>query len=233
MADAKVLIVDDDKKTVELARLYLERDRYRVITAFNGKQALDAARQKMPDLVVLDVMLPEVDGMDVCRILRAEGNKVPIIMLTARVMDDDKLLALDLGADDYVTKPFSPRELVARVRAVLRRTRAADDHAPRELTFGDLTIDFIRHEVRREGRPITLTPTEFKLLETMVKDPGRAFSRLELLDRVFGVDYDGMERTIDVHVMNLRKKIEADAARPQFVVTVAGIGYRFEGDNAT
>jgi two-component system alkaline phosphatase synthesis response regulator PhoP len=231
MANAKVLVVDDDRKTVDLARLYLEKDGYRILTAYDGKQALDMARQKKPDLVVLDLMLPGLDGFDICRVLRAEGNAVPIIMLTARTLDEDKLLALDLGADDYVTKPFSPRELVARVRAVLRRMGEAANHGPDRVACGDLVVDFVRHEVRRNGQGISLTPTEFKLLEILVKDRGRAFTRLELLDRVFGVDYDGMERTIDVHVMNLRRKIEIDASNPCGVVTVPGVGYRFEDDD--
>jgi DNA-binding response OmpR family regulator len=232
MANACVLVVDDERKTVELARMYLERDGYRVLTAFDGTEALGAARHRQPDLIVLDVMLPGVDGFDLCRILRAEGNKVPIIMLTARTLDDDKLLALDLGADDYVTKPFSPRELVARVRAVLRRVNDGGEPRPAKVTCGDLVVDFVRHEVLRSGEDARLTPTEFKLLEALVNEPGRAFSRLELLDRAFGVDYDGMERTIDVHIMNLRRKIEDDASSPRFIVTVAGIGYRFEGDHA-
>ena len=233
MADAKVLIVDDDKKTVDLARLYLEKDGYRIITAYDGKQALDAAHQKKPDLIVLDLMLPEIDGLELCRILRAEGDKVPIIMLTARTMDEDKLQALDLGADDYVTKPFSPRELVARVRAVLRRVSDAGERGPATISCGDLAVDFVRHELRRGQQPVDLTPTEFKLLGILVKEQGRAFTRLELLDRVFGVDYDGMERTIDVHIMNLRKKVEVDPANPCHVVTVPGVGYRFEDGNAT
>jgi DNA-binding response OmpR family regulator len=232
MSDARVLVVDDERKTVELARMYLERDGYRVLTAFDGTAALDAARHRQPDLIVLDVMLPGLDGLNLCRILRAEGNKVPIIMLTARTLDDDKLLALDLGADDYLTKPFSPRELVARVRAVLRRVNDASDTKPARVTSGDLVVDFVRHEVLLCGEDARLTPTEFKLLEVLVNEPGRAFSRLELLDRAFGVDYDGMERTIDVHVMNLRKKIEDDPSRPRFIATVAGVGYRFEGEHA-
>ena len=232
MAHAKVLIVDDDRKTVDLVRIYLEKDGYRVLTAYDGKDALETARQKKPDIIILDLMLPELDGFDLCRILRAEGNGVPIIMLTARTMDEDKLLGLDLGADDYVTKPFSPRELVARVRAVLRRTGDAMSQEPAQVRCGDLVVDFIRHEVRLHGQSVSLTPTEFKLLETLVKVPGRAFTRLQLLDRVFGVDYEGMERTVDVHVMNLRKKIEANASHPRYVVTVPGVGYRFEGDDA-
>lgn len=224
--------MDDDRKTVDLVRIYLEKDGYRVLTADNGKQALETARQKKPDLIVLDLMLPEMDGFDVCRVLRTEGDAVPVIMLTARTMDDDKLTGLDVGADDYMTKPFSPRELVARVRAVLRRTGDVSSRGPESVTFGNIEVHFVRHDVRRDGQTVPLTPTEFKLLETLVKDPGRAFSRLQLLDRVFGVDYEGMERTVDVHVMNLRKKIEHDASAPCYVVTVPGVGYRFEGDHA-
>lgn len=232
MANAKVLVVDDDRKTVELARLYLEKNGYKVLMASTGTDALDVARNKQPDLIVLDLMLPGLDGLDICRVLRSEGNKVPIIMLTARTLDDDKLAALDLGADDYVTKPFSPRELVARVRAVLRRVANGMEQGPGKVDCGHLVVDFVRHDVCLQGKSIAVTPTEFKLLEVLVKEPGRAFSRLELLDRVFGVDYDGMERTIDVHVMNLRKKIEQDPASPRYVVTVAGVGYRFEGEYA-
>jgi DNA-binding response OmpR family regulator len=232
MAHARILVVDDERKTVELARMYLERDGYRVLTAFDGIEALEATRHRQPDLMVLDVMLPGLDGFDLCRILRGEGNKVPIIMLTARTVDDDKLLALDLGADDYITKPFSPRELVARVRAVLRRVNNVSEAKPSKVIYGDLVVDFVRHEVLLRGDDTRLTPTEFKLLEVLVNEPGRAFSRLELLDRALGVDYDGLERTIDVHVMNLRKKIEDDPTKPRFIATVAGVGYRFEGDHA-
>jgi DNA-binding response OmpR family regulator len=232
MANARVLVVDDERKTVDLARLYLEKDGYTVLAAYDGKQALDAARERKPDIIILDLMLPKMDGFDICRILRKEGNSVPIIMLTARTLDDDKLLALDLGADDYVTKPFSPRELVARVRAVLRRVGTLAEHGPAKLVFGDIVVDFVRHEVRKSNQDVPVTPTEFKLLETLIKEGGRAFTRLELLDRVFGVDYDGMERTVDVHIMNLRKKIEDDPTHPRYVATVSGVGYRFEGDNA-
>src|SRR5215212_5094387 len=223
----KILVVDDDKKTAELIRLYLEKDGYRVLLAGDGRLALDLARQRNPDLIVLDLMLPQVDGLDVCRILRAE-SRVPIIMLTARTTEDDKLLGLDLGADDYVTKPFSPREVVARVRAVLRRAEgaAADGSGPVLVRRGDLTVDFVRREARMGAAPLRLTPKEFKLLETLAKEPGRAFSRLDLLERVFGLDYEGLERTVDVHVMNLRKKIEPDPNRPRIVQTVFGIGYR-------
>jgi DNA-binding response OmpR family regulator len=223
----KILIVDDDKKTVELIRLYLEKDGYRALAAYDGRQALDLTRQKRPDLIVLDLMLPEVDGLDVCRILRAE-SRVPIIMLTAKTTEEDKLLGLDLGADDYVTKPFSPRELLARVRAVLRRVDEEEDSKGLpQVRFGDLVVDFVRHEVTVRGKPVHLTPKEFKLLETLIQEPGRAFSRLKLLDRVFGFDYEGLERTVDVHVMNLRKKIEPNPREPTYIQTVYGVGYKF------
>ena len=222
-----ILVVDDDRKTVELIHLYLEKDGYRVQTAYDGRQALEIARSKPVELVILDLMLPRVDGLDVCRALRAE-SKVPIIMLTAKSTEDDKLAGLDLGADDYVTKPFSPRELVARVRAVLRRAGAELESRPSELRFKDLVVDFVRHQARVAGEIVHLTPKEFKLLETMASQPGRVFSRFELLEHAFGFDYGGFERTVDVHVMNLRKKIELDPANPAYVQTVYGVGYKFE-----
>jgi DNA-binding response OmpR family regulator len=222
-----ILVVDDDRKTVDLIRLYLEKDGYRVLTAYDGRQALDLSRRREPGLIILDLMLPRVDGLDVCRILRSE-SKVPIIMLTAKTTEEDKLVGLDLGADDYVTKPFSPREMVARVRAVLRRVHTEEDEGPGELVFGDMVVDFVRHEARIDGESIHLTPKEFRLLETMAKQPGRVFSRLELLEHAFGFDYGGFERTVDVHVMNLRKKIEPDPAQPTYVHTVYGLGYKFE-----
>lgn len=222
----RILIVDDDKKTVDLIRMYLEKDGYRVLTANDGQQALLAARHKRPNLVILDLMLPTVDGLDVCRILRSE-SKVPIIMLTAKSTERDKLVGLDLGADDYVTKPFSPRELLARVRAVLRRLSENEAREVDEVRFGDLLVNFVRHEVRLRGELIRLTPKEFKVLEILIMEPGRAFSRLELLEQAFGYDYDGLERTVDVHVMNLRRKIEANLEQPIYVQTVYGIGYKF------
>ncbi len=222
-----VLVVDDDHKIVDLVALYLKRDGYGVLKAYDGHEALQVARRMNPDLVVLDLLLPELDGFDVCRLLRAE-SRVPIIMLTARSTDDDKLSGLNLGADDYLTKPFNPRELVARVRAVLRRV-APEEEPSEDREFGDLAISFIRHEVRVQERIINLTPTEFRLLEALIREPGRAFSRAELLDRAFGHDYEGVERTVDVHIMNLRRKIEPEPAKPLYVATVPGVGYRFEG----
>lgn len=227
MAKSKILVVDDDRKIVELVRLYLEKDGYRVSAAYDGLQALELARQTRPDLIVLDLMLPGMDGLDVCRVLRGEGNRVPIIMLTAKITEEDKLIGLDLGADDYLTKPFSPRELLARTRAVLRRVGEEEYEGPSEVRFDDLLVDFVRHEVQVRGEPVHLTPTEFKLLEVLIREPGRAFSRLELLDRVFGYDFEGFERTVDVHVMNLRKKIEPDPSNPTYIKTVYGMGYKF------
>ena len=226
-----ILVVDDDKKTVELIRLYLERERYKVLAAYDGQQALMLARQKSPGLIILDWMLPKVDGLDVCRILRAESS-VPIIMLTAKATEEDTLLGLDLGADDYITKPFSPRELVARVRVVLRRAYAQEEQPHEELRIGPLLIDFRAHEVWRDGERVDVTPKEFRLLETLAREPGRAFSRLELMQRVFGLDYEGLERTVDVHVMNLRKKIESSPNEPTYLLTVYGLGYKFRKEGA-
>jgi DNA-binding response OmpR family regulator len=225
-----ILVVDDDRKTVDLVRLYLERERYRVRVAYDGEAALAEAHRLPPDLIVLDLMLPGLDGLTLCRLLQ-ERTPVPIIMLTARTTEEDKLRGLGLGADDYITKPFSPRELVARVRAVLRRTAAESEQAPPEVRYRDLAVHFPRHEVRLRGAPVRLTPKEFRLLETLARAPGRAFSRSELLDRVFGLDYEGLERTVDVHVRNLRKKIEANPDRPVYVQTVYGLGYKFGGDD--
>ena len=227
MAKSRILMVDDNKKIVDVVQAYLEKDGYRVLTAYDGLQALELVRQKRPDLMILDLLLPGMDGLDVCRVLRTEGNEVPIIMLTAKTTEADKLIGLELGADDYVTKPFSPRELIARVRAVLRRAGEEAPQGPAEIQRGDLVVDFVRHEVRVRGNPIHLTPTEFRLLEVLIKEPGRAFSRLELLDRVFGYDFEGLERTVDVHVMNLRKKIEPDPSQPIYIQTVYGVGYKF------
>lgn len=222
-----ILVVDDDRKTVDLIRLYLDKDGYRVLAAFDGQAAIDLTRNSRPGLIILDVMLPKVNGLDVCRLLRSE-SQVPIIMLTAKITEDDKLRGLDLGADDYVTKPFSPRELVARVRAVLRRGIAESDPGPEQILYGDLAVDFVRHEARIGGSPVHLTPKEFTLLEILIKQPGRVFSRLELLEIAFGYDYQGFERTVDVHMMNLRKKIEENPAQPRYIQTVYGVGYKFE-----
>ncbi len=226
----RVLVADDDRKTVELLKLYLERDGCQVITAYDGMETLQAARELRPNLVVLDIMMPELDGLDVCRLLRAE-SKIPVIMLTAKTTESDRIAGLDLGADDYVTKPFSPRELAARVRAVLRRVGEQEEgQGPRQLRLGGLLVDFHRHEAKAEDDPVALTPTEFRLLKVLASEPGRAFSRSKLVDEVLGSGYEGFERTIDVHVMNLRRKIEPDPSHPRFLLTVYGVGYKLDED---
>jgi two-component system alkaline phosphatase synthesis response regulator PhoP len=224
MAGKRVLVVDDDVKTVELVKLYLNRDGYHVLTAYDGIEALRIARENHPDLIVLDLMLPGIDGLEVCRILRAESD-VPIIMLTAKTTDQDKLTGLGLGADDYVTKPFSPRELAARVRAILRRLPG--ERGPGEIKCGQLTVDFLRYEASLDGRPLNLTPIEFKLLGALVKEPERVFSRPQLIEKALGYDFEGFDRTIDVHILNLRRKLELDPRRPRYIRTIYGAGYKF------
>ncbi len=226
MAGKKVLVVDDDIKTVELVKLYLNRDGYRVFTAYDGTEALRLAREGHPDLIVLDLMLPGIDGLEICRTLRGESD-VPIIMLTAKTTDQDKLTGLDLGADDYVTKPFSPRELAARVRAVLRRLpEEAFQRGPAEIKHGELTVNFRKHEASLIGRPLNLTEIEFKLLGVFAKEPGRVFSRVQLIDEALGYDFEGFDRTIDVHILNLRRKLEPDPSHPKYLKTVYGTGYK-------
>lgn len=225
MARYKILVVDDEERIVEIVRGYLEKDGYRVVVARDGRQALDIAKRERPDLVVLDLMLPEVSGWDVCRSL-LDDHKIPVIMLTARDDDSDKIAGLELGADDYVTKPFNPRELLARVRAVLRRTKESGQEQ-RLIIAGELKIDPERHIVLRNGTPLALTPTEFELLRALAVKPGRVFTRLQLLDIVQGEAYEGYERAIDSHIKNLRQKIEPDPRRPQYILTVFGVGYRF------
>jgi two-component system alkaline phosphatase synthesis response regulator PhoP len=226
MEGKNVLIVDDDIKTVQLVKLYLTRDDYQVLTAYDGSEALRLARESHPDLVVLDLMLPDIDGLEVCRILRQESN-VPIIMLTARSTDQDKLTGLDLGADDYITKPFSPKELAARVQAVLRRIPR--EHGPEEIKSGELSINFTNHEAWLGGRPLELTTVEFKLLGVLAKEPGRVFSRTNLIEEALGYDFEGFDRTIDVHILNLRRKLELDPSHPKYIKTVYGVGYKFIG----
>src|SRR2546428_6259742 len=220
-----ILVVDDEPKIVQLARDYLEHAGFAVVTAHDGTAALASARGQRPDLVVLDLGLPELDGLDVARTLRAESN-VPIVMLTGRSEESDKLVGLELGADDYVTKPFSPKELVARVRAVLRRTER-----PRSKTeivrVGDVTLDVPRMRTTIADRAVDLTPTEFQLVATMAREPGRVFTRAQLLDAVHGVAFESYERAIDAHVKNIRRKLEDDPASPRYLLTVYGVGYRF------
>src|SRR5213594_135727 len=221
----KVLVVDDEPKIVQLARDYLVHAGFAVTTAYDGKAALAAARTDHPDLVVLDLGLPELDGLDVARALRAESS-VPIVMLTGRSEESDKLVGLELGADDYVTKPFSPKELVARVRAVLRRTERPRSESE-IIRVGDVTLDIPRMRPTVADRVVDLTPTEFQLVATMAREPGRVFTRSQLLDAVHGVAFESYERAIDAHVKNIRHKLEPDPASPRYLLTVYGVGYRF------
>lgn len=224
---ARVLVVEDDPHAIELVRLYLSRDGHEVITSGDGREGLRLARETQPDLLVLDLMLPGLDGLQLCRIIRQESD-VPIIMLTARVEEDDRLTGLDLGADDYVTKPFSPRELAARVKAVLRRTaRDSSENGPAELTYQSVTVNLRGRSVSVAGTPVQLTPTEFRLLATLIREPGRAFTREVLIDRAFGYDFEGFDRTVDAHISSLRRKIETVPQESRYIVTVYGVGYRF------
>jgi DNA-binding response OmpR family regulator len=224
-----ILVVDDEPKIAALARDYLEHAGFAVVTAADGRAALEAVGRTRPDLVVLDLGLPEVDGLDVTRAIRRDSS-LPIVMLTARDDEIDKLLGLELGADDYLTKPFSPRELVARVKAVLRRVdigRQPDRSARDVIRAGDLTLDVPRMRADIAGRPVELTPTEFQLVATMAAQPGRIFTRSHLLDAVHGVAFESYERAIDTHIKNIRRKLEPDPREPRYVLTVYGVGYRF------
>jgi two-component system, OmpR family, response regulator len=222
----KILVVDDEPKIVEIIKAYLEKDSYQVITAYDGKTALNMVFAQHPDLVILDLMLPEISGWDVCRSIRKK-SEVPIIMLTARDEVTDKIIGLEMGADDYITKPFDPKELVSRVRAVLRR-KESKVNPPNILRIANLSIDIERRKVLRDETTIELTPNEFDLLRVMAENPGRVFSRMQLLDKVQGDAYEGYERTIDSHIKNLRKKIELDPENPRNIITVYGVGYKME-----
>ncbi len=224
-----ILVVDDEPKIVKLARDYLEKGGYQVVTAVNGKDALAAARHEHPDLVVLDLNLPGMDGLDVCRQLRRE-SAVPIIMLTARVDETDRLIGLELGADDYIVKPFSPRELVARVRAVLRRVQGGMGPA-NIIRAGDLEIDLQGHRVVRNDETLRLTPLEFNLLALLAQHPGQTFSRERIMERLHGYSHDGYDRSIDAHIKNLRRKLEPNPSEPIYILTVYGIGYQFNDEN--
>jgi len=222
-----ILVVDDEARIVKLVRDYLERAGFAVLSARDGETAVLLARREQPDLIILDLMLPGVDGLDVCRRLRQE-SAVPIIMLTARVEEADRIVGLELGADDYVTKPFSPRELVARVRAALRR--ASGQIGPASIIrTGDLQLDTISMTATIGGQPVDLTPTEFQLLVTLARQPGRIFSREQLLEAIHGVAFDGYDRSVDSHIKNLRRKIEPDPRQPRRIETVYGVGYRLVG----
>jgi len=224
MEKQQILVVDDEPNIIQLARLYLERDGFAVSSVGNGQKALEAVRTQHPDLVVLDVMLPLVDGFEVCRRLRAEDNPVPIIMVTARDDDLDKILGLELGADDYLTKPFNPRELVARVRAVLRRGGPSQQSVSEEpIQIGDLLIDLAGREIRINGVPVELRTQEFEVLKVLVENKGVVLSREQLLSKAWGYDFYGQTRTVDVHIAQLRRKIAASQIQ---IETITGIGYK-------
>jgi DNA-binding response OmpR family regulator len=220
-----VLIVDDDIKLAALVKTYFEKEGFTAFTVHEGNSVISFARQKKPDIIVLDVMLPGIDGWEVCRRLRKESD-IPIIMLTARDEETDRLIGLEIGADDYVTKPFSPREVVARAKVILRRTGKTMKQ-PDNLEFGRLQIAVDRHQVKKDGEVLDVTPTEFKILEVFFANPNRVLSRLQIVEQVQGYAFEGYERTIDAHVKNLRRKIEDNPREPQYVQTVYGVGYRF------
>jgi DNA-binding response OmpR family regulator len=228
MSDNKRIVVIDDEQSVrEVVQAYLEKDGYHVLVAENGTAGLALAERMNPALIVLDLMLPDVSGEEICREIRSRSD-VPILMLTAKANEEERVAGLVSGADDYLVKPFSPRELVARIGAVLRRTQSVETPLVETLSFDDgrLEVDTVQHVVKRDGAAVDLTPNEYKLLVTLARYPGRAYSRFELINRVQGYDYEGYERTIDVHVKNLRKKIEPDPAHPRYVETVMGVGYK-------
>ncbi len=230
----RILVVDDDPQIVRLLRAYLEKEGFQVLVAYDGNMALHLIRSERPDLVLLDLMLPNRDGWGVTRIVRGDTNlaAIPIIMLTARVEDGDKIFGLELGADDYVTKPFNPREVVARVRAVLRRVQG-EPVLPKVIQTGPLRIDVDRHEVEVNGQPIRLTPTEFSLLRTLAEHPGYALTRLELIEKGLGYSYEGLERTVDSHIKNLRRKLDQTGGAglgTEVIETVFGVGYRLRSE---
>lgn len=228
MAQYSVLIVDDDVKLVNLLQTYFAKDGYITYCANSGLDALAAVREKKPDIIVLDLMLPGLDGWEVCKKIRRDSD-VPIIMLTARDEESDRLVGLEIGADDYVTKPFSPKEVVARAKVILRRThKEMTRYQPTKI--GNLVIDLERHQVTQEEQLIDLTPTEFKLLELLVSNVGKVFTRLQIVEQTQGYSFDGYERTVDAHIKNLRRKIEVNPKSPQYIQTVYGIGYKFTSD---
>jgi two-component system, OmpR family, alkaline phosphatase synthesis response regulator PhoP len=227
MSDKMILVVDDEEHIQELIKFNLEKNSYKVITANNGKDAFEMAKADQPDLVLLDLMLPGMDGLEVCKAIRKEPSisSMPIIMITARGEELDKILGLELGADDYITKPFSVRELLSRVKAILRRTTVK--YEDNNYKFDDITIDFQKHEIKRAGDKIELTLKEFELLEILIKNKGRVMTRDFLLDKIWGYEYVGETRTVDVHVRHLRQKIEKDDKNPVYIQTIRGIGYKF------
>lgn len=227
MAGEKILVVDDEPHIVQLITFNLEKNGYKVISANNGVDGLKMAKSELPQLVLLDLMLPELDGYDVCREIRRDNNisSMPVIMITAKSEELDKILGLELGADDYITKPFSVRELIARVKAVLRRTKI--EYNDKMYKFGNILIDFQKHEVIKDNKKVELTLKEFELLEVLIKNKGRVMTRDFLLDKIWGYEYIGETRTVDVHIRHLRQKIEEDDKNPKYIETIRGIGYRF------
>ncbi|MDU2064906.1 MAG: response regulator transcription factor [Sporomusaceae bacterium] len=225
MASYSVLLVDDDIKLVQLLQTYFDREGFTVYKAANGLDALNAAREKKPDIMILDLMLPGLDGWEVCRKIRRESD-LPILMLTARDEESDRLVGLEIGADDYVTKPFSPKEVVARAKAILRRSYK--EVSGREaIRLGQLTVDLVGYQVKKGDQLIEVTPTEFKLLELFAANPGKVFSRLQIVEQIQGYSFEGYERTIDAHIKNLRRKLEENPREPQWILTVYGVGYKF------
>ncbi len=230
-SNARILIVEDEEKIAEVVKSYLEKSGFKVSCAYNGKEALELFEKLNPRLILLDLMLPDMTGEDICRTIRRK-SRVPIIMLTAKVEEENILNGLGIGADDYITKPFSPKQLVARVIALLRRSEGESMPLANVLSFndGELVVDSIKHEIKKDGQPVNLTPNEYKILMALVKYPQKAFTRDELVYLVLGEDYEGYDRTIDTHVKNLRQKIEPDVRTPKYVMTVYGVGYKFGGE---
>lgn len=226
----KVLIIDDEEKIVEVIKSYMEKEDFIVATALDGKVALEQFKSFSPDIVILDLMLPDVSGEELCRQIRMMGN-TPIIMLTAKVEEEDILSGLNMGADDYITKPFSPKQLVARVKAILRRTQnTAIEETTMTYNQGDLVVNIESHNVKKDGTAVSLTPVEFEILLKLAKHPKKVFTREELITFVLGEDYEGYDRTIDTHIKNLRQKIETNTKDPQYIVTIYGVGYKFGGE---
>jgi two-component system alkaline phosphatase synthesis response regulator PhoP len=231
MVRQSILVVDDDRAVVRLMRGYLEQAGYQVLSAYDGDTALQILRRDKPDLMLLDLMLPGRDGWEITRLVRSDAalSRIPIIMLTARVDDSDKIVGLEMGADDYVTKPYNPREVVARVRARLRSQSAGGSPPAQLVRVGGIELDVGRREVRVTGTPVNLTPTEFNLLQVLMEQAGYVLTRAQLINRALGVDYEGIDRTLDSHIRNLRRKIEPDPGKPTYIKTICGVGYRLEG----
>lgn len=226
-----VLVVDDEKNIIDVVKSYLEHSGFKALTALNGRSAIEMHEKQHPDIILLDLMLPDIMGEEVCRTIR-KTSRVPIIMLTAKVEEESVLRGLNIGADDYVTKPFSPSQLIARINAVLRRTSGDNEPLVNQVSFsgGDLKIDYVKKEIRAHGRPAALTPNEYRILTTLVRYPGRVYSRDELIEFALTGDFDGYDRTIDVYIKNLRQKLETDSKNPVYIITVHGMGYKFGGE---